>query len=359
MFSQALQNLTTTLLTINWQEVLSFLLLAAGVYTLLIGVKKLILKRLIKTSLAKKSEVLRFAAQLIISFHWPLYLPLSLVIAHQFISLPVKTGSFPRFILGSIFTFYLVKTINQFIELGLKRYAQKQQERKDQFDSTVISVIKHLLQILVWVIAAALLLQNFGLQIATILGGLGIAGIAVAFAVKDILEDIISYFTIFFDKPFRPGDYIVVGQDSGIVKNIGLKSTTLKTLRGEKVVISNKELTQSKIKNFSGMERRRDTIELTIDRSTPSKKLEKLAGIIEGIISNQSRAEFDRAYFKQIKTSGFLFSATYYIDSGKYDVFANTKKQINLEIIRKLEQEKIALAPPTQEALLQQAQKKS
>ncbi len=354
MFTQVTQTTIENIAQINWTGILSFLLITAGIYALLLAVKKIALKRLIKSSLAQKSELLRFVVQLIISFRWPLYLSLAIVSTQQIVPLPFKTGDIPSSILAGVFIYYLAQTINQFIKLALERYIQNQKKQREGFDTTVIKLIRQVLQVLVWLIAAALFLQNIGLQITTILGGLGIAGIAIAFGVRNILEDIISYFTIFFDKPFRPGDYIVIneGGGGGTVKRISIKSTTLKTLRGEKLIISNKELTQSIIKNFSDMEKRRDVIELTISQNTKPNKLEKLPEIIKQIVESQEHAEFDRVYFKQIKDTGYLFSITYYIDSGEYDPFANTKKQINLQIVKKLAAEEIKLAHYPQKSIL-------
>jgi small-conductance mechanosensitive channel len=122
---------------------------------------------------------------------------------------------------------------------------------------------------LLWVFAFLLILSNFGVEVTSLIAGLGVGGIAVAFAFQNILEDLFSSFAIYFDKPFVIGDYIVVGEKSGVVETIGIKTTRLRALQGEEIVMANKELTTAKIHNYKKMEKRRAIAIASSTRAKP------------------------------------------------------------------------------------------
>jgi small-conductance mechanosensitive channel len=107
---------------------------------------------------------------------------------------------------------------------------------------------------MLWVVGFLILLSNLRFNITTALAGLGVGGIAVAIAAQGILGDLFSYFVIFFDHPFALGDFIVFGDKSGIVERIGIKSSRIRVLSGEVLIISNSDLTSSRIHNYKQMQ---------------------------------------------------------------------------------------------------------
>ena len=113
------------------------------------------------------------------------------------------------------------------------------------------------IQVVIWVFAFVIVLDNLGIRVSTFVAGLGITGIAVALAAQAILGDLFSYFVIFFDRPFQIGHSIKVGNFQGEVESIGIKTTRLRSLSGEQVVLSNKYLTDNQVQNFKIMSRRR------------------------------------------------------------------------------------------------------
>jgi len=108
---------------------------------------------------------------------------------------------------------------------------------------------------ILWIIAILILLENFGVNITTLIAGLGIGGIAIAFALQAILGDVIASFSIYFDRPFEIGDYIVTGDIAGNVKKIGIKSTKIDSLTGEEIIIPNKDLGNSRVRNYKRMQK--------------------------------------------------------------------------------------------------------
>ena len=205
-----------------------------------------ILKELIHIKLRKISEKTdnKFDDLLvkIIDVKWPFYLVLSLYICLWFVKVPELITHIVNYMLLFVLTFYAAKGIQYTISYVVHKLISEQDEAEIQKDTAVIDLIGKIAKVVVWVVAILFILSNVGYDISTLLAGLGIGGIAIAFALQNVLSDIFASFSIYLDKPFIVGDYIVVGADSGVVQKIGIKSTRIETLQGEELIISNKEL---------------------------------------------------------------------------------------------------------------------
>ena len=164
-----------------------------------------------------------------------------------------------------------------------------------------------------------------------------------------------SAFSIYFDKPFEIGDYIVVGGYSGTVKKIGMKSTRIQLLQGEELIMSNKELTSGSVRNFKKMRKRRIAFSFGVTYDTPSEKLKKIPDIIENIIDNkkiQYVDRIDRVNFTEFGDFSLKFDIVYFIKTKDYKIYCETQEIINLEIKKAFEKEGIEMAFPTQTILL-------
>jgi hypothetical protein len=168
-----------------------------------------------------------------------------------------------------------------------------------------------------------------------------------AFALQNILSDLFSSFSIYFDKPFVEGDFIIIGNDMGIVKKIGIKSTRIQTLQGQELVVSNKELTSTRINNYKKMSKRRAIFNFGVEYSTSKKKLEKIPTIVKKIINNIELASLDRAHFKSFGDSSLDFEVVYYVDSSDYAKYMDIQQEINLALVLAFEKEKINFAFPS------------
>ena len=199
-----------------------------------------------------------------------------------------------------------------------------------------------------WSIGALVVLDNLGFDITTLAASLGIGGIAIALAAQNILGDLFSSFTIYFDKPFEVGDFIIIGQHSGYVKKIGLKTTRIATLQGEELVVSNAELTSTRIQNFKRLRRRRVVFQIGVTYDTPAEKLENIPKMIEEIVGNVEHAELDRVHFHAFGDFSLGFEIVYYVDSQEYGDYMDVQQALNLAIVRAFEKEKIEFAFPTQ-----------
>jgi small-conductance mechanosensitive channel len=206
---------------------------------------------------------------------------------------------------------------------------------------------------MIWLVLILVALDNLGINIKTLIAGLGISGIAVALAVQNILGDLFASLSIVLDKPFVIGDFIIVNEYLGTVENVGLKTTRIRSLSGEQLVFSNGDLLKSRIRNFKRMYERRVVFSIGVLYQTPYEKLRLIPKMIREIIENQKPVRFDRAHFKEYGDYSLKFEIVYWIHSPDYNIYMDIQQAINLEIYKKFEETDIAFAYPTQTLLLE------
>lgn len=204
-----------------------------------------------------------------------------------------------------------------------------------------------LLQFVIWAVGVIFLLDNLGFNVSAVVAGLGIGGVAVALAAQTILGDLFNYFVIFFDRPFEEGDFIIFDDYMGVIENIGIKSTRIRSLGGEQIVISNSNLTGAKIRNYKRMAERRVLFKIGIVYETPMEKVKKVPEILKGILKSIPKVRIDRAHFKSFGDYSLDFEIVYYVLSPDYNIYMDTQQQINLEIMNAFIKEGIEFAYPT------------
>jgi len=211
----------------------------------------------------------------------------------------------------------------------------------------LLFLLKKIVQIVVFVFAILIILYVFHVDLTGAVVGLGVGGIAIAFALQSTLSDFFSAFSIYFDRPFEIGDFIVVGDYSGTVTNIGIKSTRLKLLQGEELVISNKELTTVSVRNFRKLEKRRVTFTIGVTYDTSVEKLRKIPPIIKDIFEKVETADLDRVNFTEFGDFSLKFLVIYYVNSADWGKYLDTQQRINFDIKEAFEHEGIEMAFPT------------
>ncbi|MEA2092787.1 MAG: mechanosensitive ion channel family protein [Patescibacteria group bacterium] len=244
-------------------------------------------------------------------------------------------------------TFYYLVAIfgSKFINLSFDIYIQKKKKKKDD---SMIRIIKRISKVVLWLIAILVVISSMGINITAFVAGMGVGGIAIAFALQQILGDLFSSFSIYFDKPFTEGDYVVVDDKGGVVEKIGIKSTRIRALQGEEMIFANKELTSKRVHNFGTMKVRRGDIKIGIVYSTPAKKMEKIPKIIEKVIKKEKDlATFSRAHFSSFGDFSLNYEIVYLVNSSDYSVYMDVKQKILLNIKKEFEKEEIHFAYPT------------
>ena len=180
----------------------------------------------------------------------------------------------------------------------------------------------------------------------------GVLGIVLAFGLQEILSDIFASISIFFDKPFEIGDFIIVGDNIGVVKKVGIKSTRIQSLWGQEVVIPNKELTSARINNYKKMEKRRIQFSFGVVYDTSAEKLEKVLEITKEIVDKIELADLNRVHFKEYGDFSLNFEVIYYVNTPDYNKYMDIQQEINLSIKKRFEKEGIIFAYPTQTVII-------
>ncbi len=278
----------------------------------------------------------------------PLYLILSLYLSGTYLNLHSTLDKGLEYAAAIGIMYYLVKGVNAIITHLKAIYVKKELKENKTTDTSFLDTLEAMAHLLVWLGAALLIFSNLGFDITALIAGLGIGGLAVAFAAQAVLGDILASFSIYFDKPFREGDFIIVGSDMGVVKHIGIKSTRIQALSGQELVMSNKELTDTRINNYKRMEKRRNVFSLGVTYGTPSKKLKKIPEWVTAIINGVKDCKADRVHFKSFGDFSLNFECVYYIDSADYNRYMDAQQEMNLKIAEKFEKEKVEFAFPTQ-----------
>jgi small-conductance mechanosensitive channel len=211
-----------------------------------------------------------------------------------------------------------------------------------------LNLIQLLARVVVWSIALLLILNNLGFDVTALVAGLGIGGIAVALAAQNILGDLFASLAIVLDQPFVVGDAVLLDDKSGTVERIGIKTTRIRSLSGEELIVSNADLLASRIHNFKRMAERRVEFTIGIAYETPAEKVEKLPGMLRAIVEAQAQVRFDRAHFARYGDFALVYEVVYWTLSADYEVYMDTHQRINLAIFRQLQDEAVAFAYPTQ-----------
>jgi small-conductance mechanosensitive channel len=253
-----------------------------------------------------------------------------------------------------ILTYFAVRFLLALINYSLETYWVKKEVDKIRQRSLkgVITIIK----VVIWGVGITFLLDNLGFKISTVVAGLGIGGIAVALAAQTILGDLFSYFVIFFDRPFEIGDFIIVDNYLGTIEYIGIKTTRVRSLGGEQLVFSNTDLTNSRIRNYKRMEKRRVVFKLGVIYQTTLKQLKEIPGIIRNAIDNVNDTAFDRAHFSSYGDFSLDFEVVYYVMSGDYNKYMDIQQEINFVIKEEFEKQGIEFAYPTQTLFMEKTE---
>lgn len=280
---------------------------------------------------------------------------LSLALAAQMLVVPPLVMATAEAVVLIIITVQVIFWLQMIADYLVEKRLNNQEDDPTQVlaSKTVLQNFGSIMKYSFWVVGLLLILSNLGFDVTSLLAGLGVGGIAIAFALQNILSDLFSSLAIYFDKPFQVGDFIVVGEYSGTVEKIGIKSTRVRALSGEEVIIPNRELTNARVQNYKTMERRRVVLTFGVGYETANKKLEKIPSALEEMIGDMENVTFNRAHLKSFSDSSLDYEVVFHIEQGEYKLYMDVQQELLLELKAYLEKEKITIPYPTQTVLVQ------
>ncbi len=297
----------------------------------------------------KDNNLLQLPIDIIDKIRSPFYIYIGFYIGLTALVVPPILMKLFFVVLVLLIAYRVVIALSQVVDFFAFKYIRAKEgvERK-----AVLKTISNIAKALLWLFALLVVLSIFGVNVTAIVAGMGVGGIAIAFALQNILSDLFSSFSIYFDRPFIEGDLIVVGDKWGNVEKIGMKSTRIRSLQGEEIIFSNKELTSAQIHNYRRMEKRRSEFKIGVIYDTPTQKLKKIPSIIEKIVTKEELTDFSRAHFTGFGDFSLDFVVVYFVESPNYQIFMDTNERIFLKIKQAFEKEKIEFAYPTQDIYL-------
>ncbi len=221
--------------------------------------------------------------------------------------------------------------------------------------TTIMGAAKVFVDVIIWIGVFLAILHVLGIDVTTLVAGLGIGGIAVALAVQNTLGNLLASLGIIMDKPFVIGDSLTVGDLQGTVEKIGLKTTRIRSVSGEQLIFSNADMLNARIRNFGRMQERRVVMNIAVTYQTHIEKLESIPGIIKSIVEAQPHTRFDRAHFKTHGPHSLDFEYVYFITTADANTYMDIRQAINFALHRRFVADGIAFAYPTQTVIIEKS----
>lgn len=341
-----------TLDTLFWRNPLQDWLTAFGVVlglgiimTLMRIVVQRRLHRLAQMELVLKFPITRFVGSLWLPVLWVV----ALYIGSQYVTLKKA----PTHLLEGVLMVALVAQgalwLNLLLTHWIETKSADQIKRGQAGTATTLRTVGFLGRLAIGSLAALVMLDNLGVNVTALVAGLGVGGIAIALAAQNILSDLFASLSIVVDRPFVIGDYIVFDTEyKGHIEHVGLRSTRIRAISGEELIVPNSALLKANIRNYKRLHQRRVELLLGVTYSTSATKIEKIPTLLQQIIEDTPHARFERAYFKTFGDFALTIELVYDVVHKDHDMFVAAQHQVNLAIMRRFAKHKIDFAFPTQ-----------
>ena len=327
--------------------------LTAGITTAVIIVLGLLLRRLLASRLGTiaartTNQLDDMVVELIRDTRAWIIIALALFAGLSQLAMPDREAKYLESIAKLVLLWQAAVWGGSAITFWLKHYLTHRTTTQDRASIAMVNTIGIGAKVLLWVLIALTALKSvFGVEITAWITGLGVTGIAVALAVQNILGDLLAALSIVFDKPFDVGDTIGVDTIIGTVEHIGLKTTRLRSISGEQIIVGNADLLKSRLRNYRRMYQRRAVFNLDVTFDTEPAILERLPGIVEEIITAQTPVKFDRCHVASFGESAIRLEAVYFVLDPDYKKYMDIQQAINLEILRRFAAERVSFAFPS------------
>ena len=245
--------------------------------------------------------------------------------------------------------------VSRTIGFLIGRHVQEQREAGQATRAALLALFSFFAQLALWAVVFLLALDNLGVDVTAMVAGLGIGGIAIGLALQNVLKDTFASLAIILDKPFVEGDVIAVGDMTGTVERIGLKTTRVRSIDGEQIVFGNDDLLTSRVHNFARLRERRMVLTFGILYETPPEVVERIPGWVREIVEAQERARFARAHFKSFGDSSLDFEAVYFVLAPQHEVAMDVQQAVGLALLRRLAAAGVGFAYPTRHVVIEGA----
>lgn len=233
--------------------------------------------------------------------------------------------------LGAQFALY----VHHAVGVTARRYFRNHADGAVDAQVTVAHTLTiWVLQTSIWTIFVLAMLSNLGVNVTTFVASLGIGGVAIALAVQNILGDLFASLSIAMDKPFEVGDFLTVNDIAGSVEHVGLKTTRIRAVTGEQIVISNTEILKNTVHNFKRMQTRHVQFGLRVSPATPAELVAKVPAALAEIVKARDKVKFERAHVKTLDQNFVEFEVAYMMMTADYMAFLDTQQAVILDAMQ-------------------------
>lgn len=324
--------------TERWLQALAA---AAGSVALLWALRQLTQRRL--AALAAQTDTVAddLAVAMVRGIKPSLFVFVAVVGIDAFIVFPPPAAEAVRIIKILALVLQGMAWANVVVAFWLEQWALKNPRQSDR---TTMAALGFGARLVMWTVIVLLALQNYGVNITTLITGLGVSGIALALAVQNILGDLFAALSIVLDKPFVIGDYVVVDQHEGTVEKVGLKTTRIRSVNGEEIVFSNADLLKSRIRNLARREQRRYVLHTTVALTTDAVHLSNIPEIFRQAIEGQPYVAFQRSHLIGSTPAGHEFETAFMVTKSDWLTGLNARQAILLRVYSAFQRDGITLA---------------
>ena len=261
-----------TAYAVSWQDVVLALAIGAGVFATLWFARVLVRrKRRAYNASADRLEAFELPVLALSRTTVPFMIVVAAFAALQPFELPPRIATLVLSV-ATIALFWQAGLWASAAAIAWLEHRARLRASEGKAVATSLGILRFAAQALIWSMVVLLTLDNVGVDVTALIAGLGIGGVAVALALQNVLGDLFASLSIALDQPFVVGDFIATGEHMGSVEYIGIKSTRLRSLAGEQIVVPNSELLSKPVRNFKRMQERRVVFTVGLEYETPREK---------------------------------------------------------------------------------------
>lgn len=298
-------------------------------------IKRVVIRRISKIAPKTETTIDDFIVKLASIWDNKVMVVLAFYLATKMVDVSAGINILFTRLISVVLAIYTVITIQAFISYWIDHSATKDDSSEHARPSIapgVLNFIKILSHMALWLVTGLLLLNNWGLNVTALIGGLGLGGLAIAFAVQNVLGDVFASISILFDKPFRIGDWVEFGEQSGTVQKIGLKTTRIRSLDGNELVVSNRKITDQPLENYGRLRERYKITKIILDPETSQTKLKHFPELIQAVLKEQKMIRPGHAVLRTINLKGYVFEFSYTVLSPDFQVYLSTTHDLLLAL---------------------------
>ncbi|CAA6802881.1 MAG: Mechanosensitive ion channel protein MscS [uncultured Campylobacterales bacterium] len=343
------ETLNYSILGITTQNIV----LAFVVFSVIMLFRKIFIKTILHylEKLVKKTKN-NFDDKLVAILQKPLrfsFFILALFLVKEIVSIDKLNGLFDNILFSLIIVviswalFNILNEINYIFSSFSKKFGQ-------DLSSDIENFILKTLRVVVIIFAFMIIAEHWGINISAFIASLGLGGLAFALAAKDTVANLFGSLVIFMDRPFKAGDWIEAGDINGVVEDIGIRSTNIRTFAKSIITVPNAKLTDEPINNWSRMNKRRIKHRLDITYGTKVAQVKNIISDIKTMLENHPDIHKDQimVYFDEFRASSLSLFCYYFTVTTEWDEYLRVREDTNLKIMDIIESNGASFAFPSQ-----------